>query len=162
MSKAQEIVCCLKLRHETISVAESCTGGGLANEITTHPGIAEIFLGGVISYSNAIKECVLHLPQELISKKGAVSEEVALLMAKNCRELFCSTWALSTTGIAGPSGGSKEKPQGLVWIGLAGPHILVAKRYLFANTTRLEHRHKTIEEALRLLAEQISKNTVTS
>jgi len=139
----------------TLSVAESCTGGGLANEITKHAGISRVFLGSITSYANQVKERLLHIPHQLLEEKGAVSEEVALLMAQNCRDLFSSTWALSTTGIAGPTGATKDKPLGLVFIGIAGPNIVLAKRFVFANSTRLEHREKTIMQAFLLLQELI-------
>lgn len=149
---------CLLLmeKQETLSVAESCTGGGVANEITLHPGISKMFLGGVVTYANEAKEKILDVPKDILVDVGAVSEEVALLMAQNCRALFSSTWALSITGIAGPNGGSLEKPVGLVWIGLCGPKILLAKKYLFENISRREHREKTIVQAFMLLRDHCS------
>lgn len=149
--RISEIFHHLAAAHQTLSVAESCTGGGLANEITAVAGISRVFLGSVTTYSNESKENLLHVPNHLLVSHGAVSEEVALLMAKNCREVFSSTWAISTTGIAGPTGGSIEKPVGLVFIGLAGPKALVAKSFVFADISRLQHRKKTIEQSLLLL-----------
>lgn len=148
----------LRIHKQTLCVAESCTGGGLAHEITSVPGISAVFLGSVTTYANSAKENVLEIPHEILIKHGAVSEEVAILMAKNCRRLFSSTWALSTTGIAGPSGGSFEKPVGLVFIGLAGPGSTEAKKFMFANISRLEHRQKTILQALQMLMQVLRIN----
>ena len=146
-----ETLALLHKRNETLSVAESCTGGGLANAITCMPGVSPIFMGSITAYANRIKETLLFISPVQLARHGAVSEEVALSMASNCRGVFTSTWALSTTGIAGPSGGSEQKPVGLVYIGLAGPKNIYAKRFIFAPCTRLMHREKTIAEALTML-----------
>lgn len=142
-------------RHETIAVAESCTGGGLAYYISQVPGISNVFLGGMVTYANSAKINLLHIPKDTIATHGAVSKEIALLMAKNCKQAFGSTWALSTTGIAGPGGGSKEKPVGIVWIGIAGPTIHEAYQFVFENLSRLEHQRKTIEQALYVLEQNL-------
>jgi len=106
---------------QTLSVAESCTGGGLGAELTAVPGASSVMLGGVISYSNAIKRDLLSVPEELLEQHGAVSAPVAEAMALGVRRLTGSDWALSITGIAGPDGGTPEKPVGLVFVGVAGP-----------------------------------------
>lgn len=144
----------LEQRNQTLSVAESCTGGGLAHEITSLAGISTVFLGGVITYSNDAKQKLLHIDADILRTKGAVSQEVAQAMAANCQRIFGSTWALSTTGIAGPTGGSLDKPVGLVWIGLAGPGFISAQQFVFSHISRLEHRQKTIEQALQMLKKQ--------
>ena len=154
MQIAHDLIELLKKNHHTLSVAESCTGGGLQNAISEEQGISPIFLGGITAYANDVKISVLGISPRIIEKHGAVSEEVAKVMAKRCRELFSSSLAISTTGIAGPTGGSPEKPVGTVWIGLAGPKKTLAKKYFFANVSRLEHRQKTIEEAFNFLKEQ--------
>ncbi len=146
----------LSVRNETLAVAESCTGGGLAHEISKRPGISQIFLGSVTSYANDAKINILQIPKSILATHGAVSEETALLMAQNCRRLFSSTWALSTTGIAGPSGGSTEKPVGLVYVALAGPDTTMAQRFIFSQCSRLEHREKTIAEALLMLKNKLT------
>lgn len=148
----------LEQRNQTLSVAESCTGGGLAHEITSLPGVSTIFLGGVVTYSNEAKQKILHIGAEILQNKGAVSQEVAQAMAANCRRVFGSTWALSTTGIAGPTGGSIDKPVGLVWIGLAGPSFIGAQQFVFSDISRLEHRQKTIEQALGILTALLINN----
>jgi nicotinamide-nucleotide amidase len=157
LSLTREVFQVLLKNQQTLSVAESCSGGGLANEISKIAGISQIFLGSITSYANKAKVEILKVPNHVIAEKGAVSEEVAIYMAKNCRIIFKSTWALSTTGIAGPSGGSPKKPIGLVWIGLAGPNINFAKKFLFLNISRLKHRRKTIDNALQMLINQCSQ-----
>ncbi len=147
----------LTKRNESLAVAESCTGGGLANCITTQPGISSIFYGSVTTYANDAKETLLRIPHNIIASKGAVSEEVALLMASHCRTIFSSTWALSTTGFAGPSGETNDKPLGLVYIGLAGPLVQQVERFVFSPCTRLLHRARTIEAALTMLIRALSK-----
>jgi nicotinamide-nucleotide amidase len=160
MVLADEILSLLYKQGASLAVAESCTGGGLANEITKLSGISSVFLGSITAYANQAKEQILQIPHELILKNGAVSEEVAVSMASNCRRLFCSTWALSTTGIAGPKGDTADKPLGLVWIGIAGPDLALAKKFIFQNATRLVHREKTVDQALQMLLEalRISKS----
>jgi nicotinamide-nucleotide amidase len=109
----------LRTHRATIAVAESCTGGMVATRLTNIPGSSSYFLGGVVSYSNDLKTAWANVPAELIESKGAVSPEVALAMADGVRRLTNATLGLSTTGIAGPSGGTAEKPVGLVHIALA-------------------------------------------
>jgi len=106
----------LKKRNLTISVAESCTGGSLGDRITSVPGSSDVFLGGIISYSNKLKNSLLNVPEELLEKKGAVSKEVAKKMAEEIRKITGSDIGISITGIAGPGGGSKYKPVGLVFM----------------------------------------------
>ena len=105
----------------TLATAESCTGGLIAHLLTAIPGISPYFLGGVVSYCNEAKAELLGVPSDLIAAHGAVSPEVAKAMAEGARARFHSDLALSATGVAGPSGGSPEKPVGRVYIGLASP-----------------------------------------
>jgi nicotinamide-nucleotide amidase len=116
--------CCLELlrrRRETLAVAESCTGGGLGAALAAVPGSSEAFLGGVIAYANSVKQGLLGVPAATLEAHGAVSDPVAIAMAEGARRVTGSTWALALTGVAGPGGGSAEKPVGLVHIALAGP-----------------------------------------
>ena len=101
--------------------APSCTGGGLSARITDIPGISAVFQGGVIAYDNRVKSGVLQVPVDALEQQGAVSQPVAEAMASGVRALLSTDFALSTTGIAGPGGGSVEKPVGLVWMAIAGP-----------------------------------------
>ncbi|MEN9206484.1 MAG: competence/damage-inducible protein A [Thermostichales cyanobacterium SZTDM-1c_bins_54] len=111
----------LRQRQQTLAVAESCSGGGLGHLITGIPGSSGYFLGGVIAYDNRIKTALLGVSPELLAREGAVSEATAIAMAQGVQQRLGSHWALSITGIAGPGGGSPEKPVGLVWIGIAAP-----------------------------------------
>ena len=106
-------------RGQTVAAAESCTGGLVAHTITRNPGSSAYFLGGVVTYSNALKESLLQVERQTLLAHGAVSAETARTMAAGCRKLSGADYALSVTGIAGPSGGSTEKPVGTVYVGLA-------------------------------------------
>ena len=119
---------------QTLSVAESCTGGGLGAQLTAVPGASAVMLGGVISYANAIKRDLLSVPEQLLEQHGAVSAPVAEAMALGVRRLTGSDWALSITGIAGPDGGTLEKPVGLVFVGVAGPDGCSSEMLLLGPT----------------------------
>ena len=118
------------LRH-TLAVAESCTGGLMSAHLTDVPGASESFLGGVVSYSNDAKENLIDVPHEMLVEHGAVSEEVARAMAMGVRECFESDWGVGITGIAGPTGGTEEKPVGLVHWAVAGPNGVTARHRVF-------------------------------
>ncbi len=123
----------LTSRKQFLSAAESCTGGALAAEFTTHPGASSCFKGGLVCYSTQIKKEVLKVPEELIEKHSVVSAEVAEAMAKNARELFKTDYALSTTGNAGPTKGESDAEVGTVYIGLATPEKVISKKFRFGN-----------------------------
>ncbi len=115
----------------TLATAESCTGGTVAARITSHSGSSAYFLGSVVSYSNAVKHNVLGVPQSVLDERGAVSPECARAMATGVRKLIGSDIAVSTTGIAGPAGGTPRKPVGLVYIGIATPTWVEAFEFHF-------------------------------
>lgn len=117
----------LKSRGRTIATAESCTGGKLASLLNKHAGSSAFYWGSVISYDNSVKEHLLGVPEELIKEKGVVSEEVVCLMAQNVRKQIGTDYAIATSGIAGPTGGSAEKPVGTVWIAWATPEGTTAE-----------------------------------
>jgi len=121
-SLASVVLAQLRQRGQSLAVAESCTGGGLGAALAAVPGASDVFLGGVIAYANAVKQQLLGVPAELLREHGAVSDPVARAMAEGVQRLTGSTWALAVSGIAGPGGGSPEKPVGLVHLALAGPH----------------------------------------
>jgi nicotinamide-nucleotide amidase len=110
----------LSERAETVSVAESITAGGLGHAITTAPGASQVFLGGVIAYSNEVKENILGVDGALINEFSVVSEEVANAMADAVRQKFGTTWGIATTGVAGP-GDYQGIPEGTVWVAIRGP-----------------------------------------
>jgi competence/damage-inducible protein CinA-like protein len=138
----------------TLAVAESCTGGQLGMQLTATPGSSKYFLGGIISYSDDVKIQQLKVDKDIIEKNGAVSEECAMAMAKGCRDLFDSDYALSITGIAGPDGGTEEKPVGLTYIGLSSIHDTFAKEFNFGNLREI-NRTRAIYSALEMLRRNI-------
>lgn len=134
----------------TLSTAESCTGGLIASLITDISGSSKYYLGGVNVYSNESKINILKIDRDLIQKKGAVSEEVALQMALNARKIFGSDYSLSVTGIAGPEGGSPEKPIGLVYIGFSSKEKQFSRKFLFGNR-RDNNKLRSAKMALEIL-----------
>ena len=113
----------LRQRGETLAVAESCTGGGLGAALSQIPGASDVFIGGIISYSNSIKTKFLDVPSEMLNQFGAVSDQVVQAMATGARKKLGSDWAIAVSGIAGPGGGSEAKPVGCVHIAIVGPNI---------------------------------------
>ena len=146
----------LKKRNISIATAESCTGGLLANLLTNISGSSEYFDRGVVTYSNISKIELLGVSQEIIQKYGAVSKETASAMAIGIKERSNVDIGISTTGIAGPTGGTKEKPIGLVYIGISTPKETKVKRFIFTKN-RLQNKEQTCYEALKILLETISK-----
>lgn len=126
----------LKLRHETLSVAESCTGGGLGQMLTRVSGSSAYFWGGIISYDNSVKEKMLGVDPSAIAEQGAVSAIVAEQMAMGVRTQLNTTWGVSITGVAGPEGGTDAKPVGLVYIGLANAEGATSQPYQFGDRGR--------------------------
>ncbi len=140
----------LTQRRETVSAAESCTGGKLSMKITSIPGSSAVFPGSVISYSNDIKTEELGISPTILKNYSAVSEECAIAMAEGIRKKFGTTYSLSITGIAGPDGGSPAKPVGTVWIALATAHHTIAKLFRFGGE-REDIRERSADAALELL-----------
>ena len=137
----------LRERGMTLAVAESCTGGLLAERVTHIAGASDYFLGGVVAYANAAKQALLGVPAELLDQHGAVSEPVARAMAEGARERFGADLALATTGVSGPGGGSAEKPVGTVCIALAREGGTHAERFVFP-LDRARHRSLTAQIGL--------------
>ncbi|MFA8451098.1 MAG: competence/damage-inducible protein A [Bacteroidales bacterium] len=148
----------LKENNIKISVAESCTGGYISNLITLIPGASEVYNGGITTYSNQAKINLLDVPEKHIIEFGAVSKEVAIAMAKNCRIKFNSDIAISTTGIAGPDGGTKEKPVGTVWIGISCQEKTEAFLFTFGEIRETNIR-KTALKALDLALKKIKNSS---
>jgi len=152
------VVRLLKQRKQTLATAESCTGGLIANQITNVSGASEVFLAGNITYANSAKNDVLNVDSKLIDKNGAVSEPVARAMAEGARARAASTFGLATTGIAGPTGGSNEKPVGTVYIALAsGDSETAVGRFLFP-TDRETFKQLAAQAALDLLRRRLLKD----
>lgn len=146
-------------RHKlTIAVAESCTGGLLASRITDVPGSSEYFLGGVIAYQNEVKESLLRVPHAVIEAHGAVSSQTAEAMALGCRDLFACDIAVSVTGIAGPGGGSAQKPVGLVYIGLATSSGVIARRFQW-NGDRIQNKEASARAAVEMILSALKLET---
>lgn len=135
---------------KTLSVAESCTGGNIAHMITSNPGSSAYFKGGVIAYSNEIKIKLLDVPSEMIEKHGAVSQQVAEGMAIGAQKALNADYSISTTGIAGPDGGTAEKPVGTVWIAVAGPSGVKSEKFIFRHN-RERNIIRSTQTALNLL-----------
>ena len=134
---------------KTIAVAESCTGGILSSMLTELSGSSKYFVLGVVTYSNRVKHSVLAIPSSIISKKGAVSEEVAKLMAQNVRKLAKADMGIGITGIAGPTGATARKPVGTVFIALAGKNKTICKKFHFSGN-RIKIRKLSALSALKL------------
>jgi nicotinamide-nucleotide amidase len=148
------VVRLLAARKKTLALAESCTGGLIAHRITNVPGASEVFLGGVVSYANRAKETFLDVPAEELRSHGAVSEAVAREMAAGARGKFGADFALAVTGIAGPGGGTKDKPVGTVFIALASPAGIEVKKML-NPWDRETFKQVTAQQALELLRIQL-------
>lgn len=146
----------LRKKNLTVATAESCTGGLLAHLLTNISGSSNHFDRGVVTYSNKSKIELLGIPQETIKEYGAVSKQTAKAMAIGIKEQANVDIGISTTGIAGPTGGTKEKPVGLVYIGIATSKKTEVKRFLFSKD-RLQNKEKTCCKALEFLLETINK-----
>jgi PncC family amidohydrolase len=132
-----------------ITTAESCTGGLIASSIVSISGSSNIFKSSFITYSNQMKTKLLNIDSEIIEINGAVSEMVATKMAKNILDVLEADISIAVTGIAGPGGGSKDKPVGLVWIAIGNKNLTITEKFLFSGN-RLDVRQKTTLEALKL------------
>ena len=144
----------LERSRTSLSTAESCTGGILSSWITSLPGSSRFFAGGVCAYANIVKTSLLGVEPALIAAHGAVSREVVMAMASGARGRLGSDWAVSTSGVAGPDGGTAEKPVGTVWCGVAGPGGVDA-RLLKLSGDRAAIREESAMLALRFLKEKI-------
>lgn len=145
----------LKERKETVGTAESCTGGYIAHMITSIAGSSEYFMGSIVSYSNEIKSKALDVDPSLIEEHGAVSGEVVRSMAEGGRKALGVDWCIATSGIAGPDGGTDEKPVGLVWIAVSGPDGTEAKEFRFGNR-RDTNIHKSGMAGLNMLRKKLT------
>ena len=153
--KINQIIKLLKRKKLKISFAESCTGGMLSGAITSVAGASKVFAMGLVTYSDQTKMSILKVPKKIIQKHGAVSIQCCLSMVNNLNKISKSKVCVSITGIAGPRGGTKQKPVGLVYIGLKnGKKILVSKNH-FKNKGRSSIQKATVNKVLNLILKQI-------
>ena len=148
---SQKIVNVLRKKALKISFAESCTGGLLSSSITSISNSSKVFTIGLITYSNQSKISLLKVPKKIISKHGAVSYETCLSMVKNLNKISKTNISVSITGIAGPKGGTKKKPVGLVFIGIKKSNKTLVKKYLFKNKKRISIQKASVNKALNLI-----------
>ena len=148
---SSKIVKLLTKQKLTVSFAESCTGGLLASSITSISGSSKVFNMGLVTYSNNSKVKLLKIPKKTITNYGAVSYETCLLMVKNLSKISKSDISISITGVAGPNGGTKEKPVGLVYIGLKKGRKTIIKKNLFKNKKRILIQKGTVKQALKMI-----------
>ena len=149
--KSIKIVNLLKRKKLKISFVESCTGGLLSSAITSVSGSSKVFNLGLVAYSNQSKNSVLKIPKKIIKMYGAVSYETCLAMVKNLDKICKTGISVSITGIAGPTGGSRKKPVGLVYIGIKRENKTLVKKYSFKNKGRLHIQKSAVNKALDLI-----------
>lgn len=155
--EAKLIIDLLKEKKQTVSFAESCTGGLLSEYITNISGASEVFMGSVVSYDNSIKQNVLNVPEYILKDYGAVSEECASFMAQGVKELMKTDYAVSITGIAGPGGATDTKPVGLVYIGVSCGKNTAVYKHIF-NGDRQQVRMRSAKKALYYLLNAVKEN----
>ena len=148
---ANKVVKKLIKKNLKVSFAESCTGGLLSSSITSISGSSKIFNLALVTYSNKAKIEILKVPKEVISKYGAVSKECCLSMVKNLSKISKARISVSVTGIAGPDGGTKLKPVGLVYIGIKKGNKIIIKENLFKNKNRIPIQKAAVNNALKII-----------
>jgi len=151
MKLSQKVVKLLIKKNLKISFAESCTGGLLSSSITSISGSSKVFTLGLITYSNQAKINILNVPKKIILKHGAVSYETCFSMVKNLNKISKTNISLSITGVAGPKGGTKQKPVGLVFIGVKKGNKTVVKKFLFRSKKRNSIQKSTVNKSLNLI-----------
>ena len=151
MKLNKKIVSFLRNRKLKLAIAESCTGGMLSSAITSVSGASKVFSVGFVTYSNQAKIKILKVPKKVIQKHGAVSFQCCLSMVNNLSKISKSKLCISITGIAGPKGGTKQKPVGLVYIGIRKGKFVKVNRYIFRNRGRNYIQKATVNKALKLI-----------
>tara|TARA_B100001029_G_C15016373_1_gene427623 strand:+ start:356 stop:826 length:471 start_codon:yes stop_codon:yes gene_type:complete len=152
---SKKVVKLLRKKALKISFAESCTGGLLSSSITSISGSSKVFTLGLITYSNQAKVKLLKVSPNILKKHGAVSYETCLSMVKNLSKISKTNVSISVTGIAGPNGGTKNKPVGLVYIGLKKGTKILVKKFIFKSKKRLSIQRSTVNEAFKLILKTI-------
>ncbi len=156
MSLSKKIVSILKRKKIKVAFAESCTGGMLSSAITSVSGVSKVFTMSLVTYSNYAKINILKVPKKIIKKYGAVSLQCCLSMVNNLSKISKSKFCISITGIAGPNGGTKSKPVGLVYIGLKNKKKVKIHKLLFNNKGRKAIQKATVNKTLNLILKEIS------
>ena len=151
MKKLNRKVVALLKKKKKIAIAESCTGGMLSSAITSISGSSKVFNMGLITYSNKSKNLLLKIPKQIIKKHGAVSNQCCSYMVNNLSKIAKTNISISITGIAGPNGGSKLKPVGLVYIGIKNKNKIKICKYLFKNKDRSKIQKSAVKKALNLI-----------
>ena len=159
MSLNKKIISLIQRKRMKLAIAESCTGGMLSSAITSVSGSSKIFTLGLVTYSNQAKTSILKVPQKLIKKNGAVSVQCCLAMVNNLSKISKSKICVSITGIAGPKGGSKQKPVGLVYIGIRVGKKVVVNKCNFKNKGRIFIQKQTVKKTLNLLVQLIRQDS---
>ncbi len=158
MSLNKKIISLIKKRGMKIAIAESCTGGMLSSAITSISGSSKVFTMGLVTYSNQAKKSILKVPQKIIKKYGSVSVQCCLAMVNNLSKISNSKVCVSITGIAGPKGGSEQKPVGLVYIGIRVGKKVVINKCNFKNKGRIFIQKQTVKKTLNLLTQLIKRD----
>ena len=151
MINSKILINLLRIKKLKISFAESCTGGLMSSIITSNSGSSKVFNLGIVTYSNAAKQKILKVPKKIIQKYGAVSVQCCLSMVNNLSKISNSQVNVSITGIAGPKGGSKKKPVGLVFVGLKFRNKTFVNKYLFKNKSRLDFQKAVVKSVIKIL-----------
>jgi PncC family amidohydrolase len=151
MSLNKKIISSIKRKKMKLAIAESCTGGMLSSTITSVSGSSKVFMMGLVTYSNQAKISILKVPQKIIKKYGSVSVQCCLAMVNNLSKISKSKVCVSITGIAGPKGGSKQKPVGLVYIGIRVGKKVIVNKCNFKNKGRAYIQRQTVKKSLNLL-----------
>ena len=159
MSLNKKIISLIKRKKMKLAIVESCTGGMLSSAITSVSGSSKVFNLGLVTYSNQAKTSILKVPQKIIKKYGAVSAQCCLAMVNNLSKISNSKVCISITGIAGPKGGSKQKPVGLVYIGIKIGKKVMINKCNFKNKGRIFIQKQTVKKSLNLLAQLIKRDS---
>ncbi len=149
----------MESKNLTLSIAESCTGGYISHQLTQHPDSSKVFLGGAVTYSNSLKISILSVSEKTLINFGAVSEETVKEMSEGARSAFHSDYSIAVSGIAGPEGGSEEKPVGTIWIAVTGKSKTIAMKFNFGNK-RIQNIERSGTTALTLLYKLIKEEQV--
>ena len=159
MNLNKKIISLIKRKKMKLAIVESCTGGMLSSAITSVSGSSKVFNLGLVTYSNQAKTSILKVPQKIIKKYGAVSVQCCLAMVNNLSKISNSKVCISITGIAGPKGGSKQKPVGLVYIGIKIGKKVMINKCNFKNKGRIFIQKQTVKKSLNLLAQLIKRDS---